>query len=243
MRRALLLVLMLGITSAPVTELAAQDFIVPESDPDLQLLDRHFALHLGGSIGAGTVAVGALAVGIQALVLAGEEASPRAAQSRFVLGLTLVSMGVGTLSSSIAGIERSVRGWKSVRRQFRGASEAQRRLLRAQEARRLHALASGRALSLVANGSFLAIGIVLMSLEASDLGLPLVLDGAFALGIDIFRVVVDHQSALKWQGLEQESERGYFSFGPLLIAPPLPVAMAGPRGEGPGMGLLLSGAF
>ena len=82
-----------------------------------------------------------------------------------------------------------------------------------------------------------------MSLEASDLGLPLVLDGAFALGIDIFRVVVDHQSALKWQGLEQESERGYFSFGPLLIAPPLPVAMAGPRGEGPGMGLLLSGAF
>jgi len=215
-------------------------------DDDVRLLDQHFAMHLGGSIGAASFSVGALVVGIKSLVEAGAETSTRAAQSRFVLGLTLTSMGVSTVVSASSGIQRSVLNWKSTRKQFLVASPAQKRLLREREVKRLRALVKNRALALIADGSFLAIGIVLMAVEATDLGLPLVLDGSLVLGVDIFRLVVDHQFSLRWENRGLDSGEGYFSVRrpkkPLPV--PLPFIVPGrDKGAPPAAGVVIGGVF
>ena len=213
-------------------------------DTDIRILDQHFALHLGGSIGAAGFSVGALALGIQSLVVAREEASTRAAQSRFVLGLTLTSMGIGTVISASTGIYRSALNWHSVRKRFLVASPAQKRLLRAAEIKRLQAMVGTRAIGLIADSAFLAIGIVLMAVEAGDLGMPLVMDGALVLGIDIFRLVVDHQFSLRWQSQDLEDEGGYFSRRTALLLVPVPMLLPGHNSTTPpGGGVVLVGAF
>jgi len=240
---------LLGLTvlllSVVLPAAARAEAPVPSDDPDVKLLDEHFGLHLGGSIGAAGFSVGALAVGIQSLVLAGEEETARAAQSRFILGLTLTSMGVGTVVSSLTGIQRSVVNWRSTRKRFAGASEVQRRLLREAQIKRLRQMAASRAIGLIADGTFLGIGIALMVVEATDRGLPLVLDGALVLGIDIFRLVVDDQSSKRWQDRDLDSEGGYFSRrrGPVpLLALPV-ILPGGSKGSAPGAGFVLAGVF
>jgi hypothetical protein len=226
---------------------AAQDegFGTPSSDRDIKILDDHFGLHLGASIGAMAFSVGALSVGIHALAVASQEPSSRAAQSRLLLGLTLTSMGVATVVSSASGIQRSVVNWRSTRTRFDSASLAQRRLLREAQINRLRQMAASRAIGLVADGTVLGLGIVLMAVAAPDLGLPLVLDGALILGIDIFRIVVDDRTAARWQDRDLESDSGYFSERRRRLSIiPMPVLLPpGQKGSPPGAALILLGAF
>jgi len=235
---------LLSVVRVPLAQ--AEGLQPAPGDDDVLLLDQHFAMHLGGSIGAASFSVGALVVGIKSLVEARDQTSTRAAQSRFILGLTLTSMGVSTVVSASTGIQRSAVHWRSTRKQFLGGSPAQKRLLREREVKRLRAMVNNRALSLIADGSFLAIGIVLMAVEATDLGLPLVLDGSLVLGVDIFRLVVDHQFSLRWESRELDSEGGYFSERRTkkLLPVPLPVILPGrDRGAPPGAGVVVAGVF
>jgi hypothetical protein len=240
----LVISVLLSVARVPLVQ--AEGLQPVPGDDDVLLLDQHFAMHLGGSIGAASFSVGALVVGIKSLVEASDQTSTRAAQSHFVLGLTLTSMGVSTVLSASTGIQRSALHRKSTRKQFLGASPAQKRLLREREVKRLRALVSNRALSLIADGSFLAIGIVLMAVEATDLGLPLVLDGSLVLGVDIFRLVIDHQFSLRWESRGLDSEGGYFSAlrTKKLLPVPLPVILpGGDRGAAPGAGVVIAGVF
>jgi len=244
MRRPIVFLLaLLLLALARPAPLQAQP--VEPVDADVKLLDQHFGLHLGGSLGATGFSIGALVVGVQSLVMIGEETSNQAAQQRLILGLTLTSMGVGTVVSAVTGIQRNAVNWRSTRKRFASASPVQRRLLRESQVKRLRQMASQRAIGLIADGTFLAIGIVLMAVEATDLGLPLVLDGSLVLGIDIFRLVVDDQFAARWEERDMDSESGYFSERrrrPDLF--PLPVILPGSeKGAPPGAAVLLVGAF
>jgi hypothetical protein len=223
----------------------AQEASASSSDRDIEILDDHFGLHLGASIGATSFSVGALAVGIHALVVASQEPSSRASQSRLLLGLTLTSMGVATVVSSTSGIHRSVLNWRGTRTRFDSASPAQRRLLREAQIERLRQMAAARAIGLIADGTVLGIGIVLMAVAAPDLGLPLVLDGSLVLGIDIFRIVVDDRTAARWQERDLESEGGYFTRRHRAVSiVPMPVFLPpAEKGAPPGAALLLIGAF
>ena len=245
MNRSLLaLVVCLSLVAGQPRSVQAEGLAAAPGDEDVHILDQHFALHLGGSIGALSFSVGAVVIGVQSLVGAREETSTRAAQSRFILGLTLFSMGVGTVVSASTGISRSVASWRSTRDQLLAASPAQRRLLRAREIKRLRAMARNRAIGLIADGAFLAIGIVLMAVDATDLGMPLVLDGSLVLGTDIFRLVVDDQFAARWEAQDLDSEAGYFSALPVPLPIPLPVMLPPAQpGAAPGAGLVIAGLF
>jgi len=245
MRRFSITLLVLSALALAWPGLAqAQSFEPAGADADVKILDEHFGLHLGGSIGAAGFSVGALVVGIQSLSQVSQETSNQAAQRRFVLGLTLTSMGITTVVSASTGIQRNVANWRSTRKRFESASPVQRRLLRESQISRLRQMVSSRAIGLIADGSFLGIGIALMAIEATDLGLPLVLNGAFVLGIDIFRLVVDDQFAARWEGRGLESEGGYFSARPRVRILPLPVLLPGnEKGEPPGAAMLLVGTF
>jgi len=234
------LVLASAILLAP-----AQASSAPEEDEDLQLLDEHFGLHLGATVVSAGFGIGALVGGFHNFALFAE------GQPTFFLALSLTSLGAATIVSSATSTQQTVANWQSMRRRLGSSSPPQRRLIREAEADRLQRAAVQRAIGLAADGTFLGIGIALMVATAPELGLPLVLDGGVLLGIDIYRIAVDDQVAMKWRSRDRDADRGYFSRRSVrqrrLVVPPFLLTasvLPEPRSLHPGgLMVLAAGVF
>jgi hypothetical protein len=175
-------------------------------DADIDLATEYFGLHLGSNVATAAFGTGSLAMGIENFVI-----TAQGIENHFFLALTLTSMGVASVVSAATGADGNVRLWKAQRANFRGASDAERRLLREAEAARLKRVAVNRSIGLAADGTFLGLGIALLFVAPSDLGIPLVLNGGFLLGLDIFRLVVDDQTAQRWLARNRDADAGYFA--------------------------------
>jgi hypothetical protein len=176
-------------------------------DRDQELLDLHFSLHLGGNAASGVFGTVALVGGIENFVRLGQ------GEPTFFPALTLTTLGVATVISSVTGAEATVGAWKEQRLAFAGAPEATRRIIRESEAVRLQRIAVNRAIGLAADATFFGIGLALIAVSPSYLGLPLVLDGGFLMGLDLFRLIVDDQAARAWRERNRAAEAGYFTSG------------------------------
>ena len=243
----------------------------PSDDPDIRLTDTYFWLHLGSNAGTIGFGVGALVGGAQNLVTylcsepqfgitggvcSGSVVPGGGGQQFLFVGLTLAVLGAASVINGVTWIEYGVRGWKSLRRAFALGSAAQRRILRQREIRRLRRRVKSHAMSLAVDGTSLGLGIALTILYPplvnNPLITPLILGGAFILGLDIFQLVVDDQASRKWRARNREDSAGYFGRssrrrGPQILAvgasPWLPVSAAdGSRGE-PGMIFSLAGVY
>ena len=243
-RRSLAL-LLLVFTTALVAPRPSVAEPLERIDHDLQLNDIHFGLHLGGNITNATFGTVSLVAGIYNFGLVG---SGLGGTQSFLHGLYMVSLGAASMISSASTIDSNVRMWKSLRTSFSAASEPERRLLRAAAAARLRAVAVNRAIGLAADGTFLGIGIALAVASPTGLGSLLVVNGAFVLGIDIFKLAVDDQTALQWEERDRDADDGYFTHRrvrPRLLswgAAPLTL----PDGNGgwtPGAAFSLAGVF
>jgi len=178
-------------------------------DEDLRLADTHFGMHLGTNVATAGFGTGALAAGIHSFVLLGEGTGTGA---NLFLGLTLTSLGAASIISSATGAEGNVRYWQSLRTSLEGASETERRLFREAEAARLQRQVVNRAIGLAADGTFLGIGIALTAAPGQQpLGPALILNGAFILGLDIFKLVVDDQVSKAWLARGETADAGYFT--------------------------------
>ena len=206
-RRPLALVLLL---SAAVLVVPGSSSAEPleRVDYDLQLADIHFGLHLGGNITNAVFGTVSLVGGIYNFGLVG---SGRGNQQHFISGLYMVSLGAASMISAASTIDSNVRIWESLRTSFEAASEPERRLLRAAAAARLRAVAVNRAIGLAADGTFLGIGVALAVASPGGLGPMLVVNGAFVLGVDIFKLAVDDQTALQWEERDRDADDGYFT--------------------------------
>ncbi len=178
-----------------------------EEDRDVDLLDLHLAMHTGADGAAAALATGSIVAGIEAFA----EGTPNAAIS----GLTLTLWGTATIIGSVTSIDGNLRNWQRVRPSLAVASPAERRLFRENQTARLHQVAINRAIGLAADGVSLGIGIALrvaapLSVTRA-LGESLVVNGAFLLGIDIFRTVVDAETSAEWENRNEIAEEGYFS--------------------------------
>ncbi len=204
--RVLLIVCALLSTT---TSAQAVEGALEETDDDLVLADTHFGLHLGGNLATAGFGTGALIAGIHNFALLG--AGTPAPTQTFFLGLTLTSLGAASIISAATGADATVREWKTLRGNLGGASGPERRILREMEADRLRRLVVNRAIGLAADGTFLGIGIALTAANANGLGIPLVLNGAFILGLDIFKLAVDDQVARDWDERALDADSGYFT--------------------------------
>jgi hypothetical protein len=198
-------VVLLALSLALPRAAAAQE----SDDPDVALSTRYFAMHLGSNVATGVFGTASLVAGVQqfSLLRTGD-------QNAFFLGLTLTSMGVASLVSAGTGADGNVRVWQAMRRNFEDGSDAERRLFREAEATRLRRMAVNRGIGLAADGTFLGLGIFLLVLTdpaQSALGVPLVLNGGFLLGLDIFRLIVDDQTANEWIRRNRDADEGYFT--------------------------------
>ncbi|MCP4868178.1 MAG: hypothetical protein GY898_05620 [Proteobacteria bacterium] len=202
----LLTALALALLAAPAS--AAEPPPQPV-DEDLKLADTHFGMHLGTNIATAGFGTGALAAGIHSFVLLGEGSGSGA---NLFLGLTLTSLGAASIISSATGAEGNVRYWRAFRASLEGASETERRLYREAEAERLRRAAINRAIGLAADGTFLGIGIALtLAPGQQPLGPALIINGAFILGLDIFKLVVDDQVHRAWLDRSETADAGYFT--------------------------------
>lgn len=201
-RLLLLLALVAALTVPPG---AARADGALTHDEDIDLATRYFALHLGSNVATAAFGTASLAAGIHNFVLTGQ------GQPTFFLALTLTSMGVASVVSAGTGADGTVRVWQAMKVNYAGASDAERRLIREAEAARMKRLALNRAIGLAADGTFLGLGIALLALAPSDLGIPLVLNGGFLLGLDIFRLIVDDQTGKEWLRRNREADEGYFT--------------------------------
>jgi hypothetical protein len=174
-------------------------------DPDIDLATDYFGFHLGSNIATGAFGVMSLTMGIDNFVKTAQ------GQPNFFLALTLTSMGVASVVSAATGADGTVRLWRAQKANYRGASDAERRLIREAEAARLKRVAVNRSIGLAADGTFLGLGIALLFVAPSELGIPLVLNGGFLLGLDIFRLVADDQTARKWLQRNRDADSGYFT--------------------------------
>ncbi len=201
-RTLLLAALIAAFTFAPAAARADGALI---QDEDVDLATRYFAFHLGSNVATAAFGTASLAAGVHNFVLSSQ------GQQTFFLALTLTSMGVASVVSAGTGADGTVRVWNAMKANYAGASDAERRLIREAEAARLRRLAVNRGIGLAADGTFLGLGIALLALAPSDLGIPLVLNGGFLLGLDIFRLIVDDQTAKEWLRRNREADEGYFS--------------------------------
>ncbi len=210
-------------------------------DPDIDLATEYFGLHLGSNVATAGFGTMSLVLGIENFVITAQ------GEDHFFLALTLTSMGVASIVSAATGAEGNVRLWNAQKANYRGASDAERRLIREAEAARLQRVAINRSIGLAADGTFLGLGIALLRVAPSDLGIPLVLNGGFLLGLDIFRLIVDDQTARRWLARNRDADAGYFTQrrGPRITGfGASPYAM--PDGEGGadiGGSIGLSGVF
>lgn len=215
-----------------------------EEDRDIDLLDMHLALHTGADAAAAALATGSIVAGI-------EDFTEGTANSA-ISGLTLTLWGTATIIGSVTSIDGNVRNWQRVRPALKGASEAERRLFRENQTARLRQIAINRAIGLAADGVSLGIGIALRfgarPSVTQSLGESLIVNGAFLLGIDIFRTAVDAETSREWENRNAIAEEGYFSRrSPRLPPPSVAIApIAQPTADG-GMNrggfFLLSGRF
>jgi hypothetical protein len=209
LRLVLVLTALLSLLAAPA---ARADGALTE-DPDIELANRYFAMHLGSHVATATFGTASLVGGVYQFSLLANGNS----QSAVFMGIVLTSMGVASLVSAGTGADGTVRAWKSMKNNYAGAGDAERRLLREAEAARLRRVAINRAIGLAADGTFLGLGIVLMIgsggpvPSSTSLGTPLVLNGAFLLGLDIFRLIVDDQTAQEWLRRNRDADAGYFA--------------------------------
>lgn len=210
-------------------------------DADIDLATEYFGLHLGSNIATAAFGTMSLVLGIENFVITAE------GENHFFLALTLTSMGVASVISAATGADGNVRLWKIQKANYRGASDAERRLIREAEAARLKRVAVNRGIGLAADGTFLGLGIALLGSAPTDLGIPLVLNGGFLLGLDIFRLIVDDQTARRWLARNRDADAGYFTLrrGPRITGfSAAPWAL--PDGEGGtqvGGSIGISGAF
>jgi len=202
------LALVAAALTLPAASGSARAEWAEEPDEDIVLTNTHFGLHLGASLATGAFGTGALIVGIHSFSLLEDETTPQT--QTFFLGLTLVSLGAASIISSVTGAEANVRYREALQKSFSGSSAPERRLLREAESERLLKTARNRAVGLAADGTFLGIGIVMLALNSTALGVPLVVNGAFILGLDIFKLVVDDQVARLWATRSREADSGYF---------------------------------
>jgi hypothetical protein len=177
-------------------------------DHDLQLVDTHFGLHLGGNITNGAFGAVSLGFGIYNFGLMG---AGQATSQTFFLALYMTSLGAAGLISAATTTDSNVKMWKALKGGFAGASPAERRLLRQTAAARLRQVAVNRAIGLAADGTFLGIGVALALASPSPLGALMIVNGAFILGVDIFKLAVDDQTAAAWERNDDKADEGYFS--------------------------------
>ncbi len=235
--------LVLALPSAGIASELAPEPV----DEDLELADAHFGMHLGSNIATAGFGTGALAAGIHGFALAGSGQGPSA--GRFPIdALILTSLGASAIISSATGAEANVRYWRNLRGNLEGASEAQRRLVREAEAERLRRLAINRAIGLAADGTFLGIGIALTVASPYPIGPALLVNGAFILGLDIFKLVVDDQVHRAWLKNADTADSGYFSQrrSPVRIRSVTALPVVTPDGRGgfaTGSVFAISGTF
>ncbi|MEE2828659.1 MAG: hypothetical protein VX498_05700 [Myxococcota bacterium] len=219
-------------------------------DPDIQLADTYFWLHLGSNAATTGFGVGALVGGVENFIVA--QGLGQAGGQPLFLGLTLVSLGAASIVNGVTAIEYSVRSWKAQKRALSLGRATQRRLLREREIRRLRRRVKSHAMAIAADGTFLGIGIALMVLNPSSLSTPLIVNGAFILGLDIFQLVVDDQAARKWEARNEADSAGYFGRsstrrGPKILAvgasPWLSPPSVGASKREPGMIFSLAGVY
>ena len=232
-----------GISSGAIPEPFESD------DKDLKIADGYFT---GVVVSSATIVgfgAGAVAAGVESFILASSTAGQTSSQHLFA-GLTLVSLGSASLASGISGIESRHRSWKALRRAMWNASPSERRLLRAREVMRLRSRTRSHAMGVAADSTFLGLGIAMSLLGPPGQALPLVINGAFVLGLDIFQLILDDQTARAWERRSEEASSGFFGRAPRPGTPrilavgltPLPV----PRGEESaraGLALSLAGVF
>jgi len=226
---------------------------IPEAfesdDEDLQIADTYFALELASSATIAGFGVGAVVGGVESFILAASFGGQAGSQHLFS-GLTLVSLGSASLVSGITGIDSSQRSWTKRRRALWRAGPVERRLLREREIDRLRRRARSHAMGIAADGTFLGLGIVMSLLGPPGQALPLVLNGAFVLGLDIFQLVLDDQTARVWERRNVDSAAGFFGKGGQPRAPrilalgfsPLP-SRPGSGAKSPGLSFSLAGVF
>ena len=89
----------------------------------------------------------------------------------------------------MTGAEANVRYREALQKSFSGSSAPERRLLREAESERLLKTARNRAVGLAADGTFLGIGIVMLALNSTALGVPLVVNGAFILVLVVHALI------------------------------------------------------
>ena len=215
-----------------------------EEDRDIDLLDMHLIMHTGADGAAAALATGSIIAGIEDFT----EGTPNG----LISGLTLTLWGTATIIGSVTSIEGNVRNWEKVRPSLTAASAGERRLFRESQTARLRQIAINRAIGLAADGVSLGIGIALRvgapQPVTRSLGESLVVNGAFLLGIDIFRTAVDAEVAGEWENRNAVADEGYFG----QTRPPAPkvsvavAPIARPTADG-GMNrggfLLISGRF
>jgi len=187
-------------------------------DPDIRLLDRHFVLHLSGTVGAGIYGTGVLAAGADHFMRFAN------GEPTFLIALALTSLGAATVVSGATSVEAHITNWLRTRERLEQTEFGGRGLILQAEARRLKRMVRQRAIGVGIDSAFLGVGIALMALIGPELGALLVANGAVLLGIDIYRLVVDDQVARRWRSRSSHTEPGYFS-DRSFIRP-------GPRGHG-----------
>lgn len=208
--------------------------LLASDDPDIQIADTYFVLQVVSSASLTGFGAGAIAGGVESFILAGQSAGPSGSQHVF-MGLTLVSLGSASLINGVMGIDSSQRRWKARRRAFLLAGPAERRVIREREIARLRSRARSHALGIVADGSFLGLGIALSLLSPSGVSVPLLVNGAFILGLDIFQLVVDDQTAKSWERRNTDAAAGFFGQGKLRRGPRILAVGASPwAGQRPG---------
>ena len=178
-------------------------------DEDLRIADTYFAMDVASSATIAGFGIGAVAAGVESFILAASTGGQTSSQHLFG-GLTLVSLGSASLVSGISGIESSHRGWKLRRRALWRGGPGERRVLRAREVIRLRRRARSHAMAVAADGTFLGLGIAMSLLGPPQQAVPLVVNGAFVLGLDIFQLILDDQTARAWERRSEEVSGGFF---------------------------------
>lgn len=226
---------------------------VPEAfesdDEDLRIEDTYFVMDVASSATIAGFGVGAIVGGIENFICAASSAGQAASQCLFS-GLTFVSLGSASLVSGIRGIDDSYRSWKTRRRAMWQAGPVERRALREREVLRLRRRTRSHAMGIAADGTFLGLGIAMAFLGPPGQATPLIINGAFVLGLDIFQLVLDDQTARAWEDRNAASSDGFFGVrtghrGPRILAAglsPLP-SPPGDNSKGPGLAFHLAGVF
>jgi hypothetical protein len=120
------------------------------------------------------------------------------------------------------------------------AGPVERRALRDREVLRLRLRTRSHAMAIAADGTFLGLGIVMAFLGPPGQATPLIVNGAFVLGLDIFQLVLDDQTARTWERRNAQSAAGFFGArrrlrGPRILAAglsPIPSRTSGAKGSG-----------